>query len=118
MKRTGPDAITRNVVINRALMACERCGAAVSQGGCQVHHRKPRGAGGSSDPEINSPSNLLLVCNFCHTSIERDRSVAYEQGWLVRREHDPAKSPVWLAGRGFAWLTDDGSIEEIDEEIE
>lgn len=115
VKRTGPDGITCDLVINRALMACERCGAAVSQGGCQVHHRKPRGSGGSSDPEINSPANLLLLCPTCHLQVERDRSVAYEQGWLVRREHDPEKTPVWLAGRGYCFLTPRGDIEEIEE---
>lgn len=118
MKRTGPDVKTREIVEARSLWACERCGRTVSRDCCQQHHRQPRGAGGSSDPKINLPSNLLLLCSTCHLQVERDRSVAYEQGWLVRRGHDPAKTPVWLAGRGFAWLTDDGSIEEIDEEIE
>lgn len=114
MRRTGPDDCTREVVTTRALWACERCGGAVSQGSCQIHHRKPRGAGGTSNPVTNSPANLLLLCNECHLWVERNRTEAYEQGWLVRREHDPVKSPVWLAGRGFCFLTIHGDIEEID----
>lgn len=115
MRRTGPDVITRNIVINRALMACERCGRAVAQDSCQIHHRRPRGAGGSRDPLINSPANLLLVCDECHAWVEGNRTTSYEQGWLVRREHDPERSPVWLAGRGWCFLDPCGSIDEIDE---
>ena len=70
--------------------------------------------GGSSGPEINYPSNLLLLCSECHSWIEKNRSTSYEQGWLVKREHQPVKTPVWLAGRGFCFLTDEGDIEEID----
>lgn len=98
------------------MYACERCGRAVSAGACQIHHRKPRGLGGSSDPLINSPSNLLLLCSRCHIEVERDRTVAYEQGWLVRYRHDPARFPVWLAGRGFCFLTAHGDVEEIDDD--
>lgn len=114
MKKTGPGEIIRNIVINRALMTCERCGRAVSHTACQIHHRRPRGAGGSRNPETNSPANLILLCNECHTWVESNRATSYEQGWLVRREHDPAKSPVWLAGRGFCFLTVHGDIEETD----
>lgn len=115
MKRTGPDGATREVVEARSLWTCERCGANVSQASCQIHHRKPRGSGGSSDPEINSPANLLLLCSGCHLWVERNRTTSYEQGWLVRRQHDSAKSPVWLAGRGFCFLTKTGTVDEVDE---
>lgn len=110
--KTGPSKKVVAVVLARAAESCERCGFARPE---QLHHRKPRGAGGSSDPAINSPSNLLAVCAPCHLSIERDRSVSREQGWLVRFEHDPATTPCWLAGRGFAFLTDSGDIQETEE---
>lgn len=112
MRNTGPDVATREVVINRALMTCEKCSAAVSQWSSQLHHRQPRGAGGCRDPEVNSPANLLLLCRSCHAWIESNRTTSYEQGWLVRRGHDPAKSPVWLAGRGFVFLDQHGDVEE------
>lgn len=113
MKHTGPKGKAVNLVLTRAAESCERCGCARPE---QIHHRKPRGAGGSSDPAINLPSNLLAVCSPCHLAIERDRTVAREQGWLVRFEHDPAKRHVWLAGRGYCYLNDDGSITEVDDE--
>lgn len=109
MRKTGPDKKTVALVLARADSVCERCGRGQVE---QIHHRKPRGAGGSSDPAINSPANLLALCSKCHLEVERDRSVSYEQGWLVRRDHDPAGSRVWLAGVGYSFLINDGSIEQ------
>ena len=92
---TGPDLATRQAVIDRAGSKCERCG----QPGEQIHHRKPRGMGGTSDPAINAFPNLVFVCADCHREIESHRSDAYESGWLVRRWQDPAEVTAWdLAG--------------------
>ena len=92
---TGPDLATRQAVIDRAGRKCERCG----QPGEQIHHRKPRGMGGTSDPAINAFPNLVLVCVTCHDEIERNRQMAYESGWLVHRWQDPAEVTAWdLAG--------------------
>lgn len=115
---TGPAIRTRQLVTARAQLQCERCGKSVKWSGHHVHHRKPRGSGGSSDPEINLASNLLVACPDCHEWIENHRTESYQQGWLVRREHDPAKTPCWLAGRGWAFLSADGSITEAPEEEE
>lgn len=109
MKKTGPSKATVKLVLERAAETCERCGRRPVE---QIHHRKPRGAGGSSDPAINSPANLLALCSPCHLEVEQDRAVSYEQGWLVRRDHDPALSRVWLAGIGYSFLAGDGSVEE------
>lgn len=108
MKKTGPDQDTVDMVLERANHCCERCGRARPE---QIHHRKPRGAGGSRDPAINSPSNLLALCSQCHVEVESDRTKAYEQGWLVHRENDPAVVPVWLAFRGYSLLAVDGTVE-------
>lgn len=113
MKKTGPNKRVVAVLAARHQGICERCGRRPME---QIHHREPRGMGGTSDPAINSACNLLGVCSPCHLAIELDRTVAYEQGWLVRRGHNPAKTPVWLAGRGFVLLTDAGDIHEFEEE--
>jgi hypothetical protein len=105
-KKTGPDEDTVNVVVARADGSCERCRRGPVE---QIHHRKPRGSGGSSDPAINNPSNLLAVCAPCHLEIEGDRTVSKKQGWLVRFEHNPAETPVWIAGLGKVFLNDDGT---------
>lgn len=38
---------------------CWHCGADTD---LVIHHRKNRGAGGSKNPDINEPPNLMLVC--------------------------------------------------------
>jgi hypothetical protein len=106
VKKTGPDKKTAGLVLARADGSCERCLRRPPE---QLHHRKPRGSGGSSDPAINSPANLLAVCSQCHLEIEGNRTVSKEQGWLVRFEHSPAETPVWIAGLGKVFLNDDGS---------
>lgn len=84
---TGPDLATRQAVINRAMRGCERCG----RPGVHIHHRKPRGMGGTSDPAINALPNLVFLCLDCHEHIERNRTNAYATGWLVHRWADPAE---------------------------
>lgn len=104
MKRrpTGPTQETRQLVLSRARYTCEICGASNAS---NIHHRRPRGLGGTRDPEINSPANLLAVCGSgttgCHGQVEAYRKIAYELGWLVRWGQDP----VWVPfmGPGDTW---------------
>lgn len=48
--------------------------------------------GGSRDPRINDPRNLVLVCGSgttgCHHEIESDRELALGTGWLLRSLDD------------------------------
>lgn len=99
---------TRDLVLSRAQDKCERCGGRITQ--AQIHHRKPRGMGGSKNPEVGSPANAMLVHPACHAWIESHREQAYENGWLVHSWQEPSKIPV---KRGFDWVTlrDDGSVE-------
>lgn len=113
---TGPAVRVRQIVTARAQLTCEKCGRSVMWTANHIHHRKPRGRGGSSDPAINLPCNLLLLCTECHDWVEQNRTESYKQGWLVHREHDPAVKPVWLASHGYSFLTINGDIEEAPEE--
>lgn len=84
---TGPDDLTTELVKWRFYGRCCRCG----EPGETIQHRIPRGMGGSRhNPRINLPSNLLWVCGDgtrkCHGHMERERTEAYENGWLVPRE--------------------------------
>lgn len=109
MAATGPVKKVVEKVLWRAEYRCERCAERPYE---QIHHRKPRGMGGSrNDPGINLPSNLLALCRICHEATESNREQAYEYGWLVRRQHDPSVQPVWVGGR-FVVLTNDGSYHE------
>lgn len=103
---TGPTEDVLEAVRIRSRGYCELCGDFATQ----VHHRRPRGLGGTRDPQINLPSNLLHVCLGCHGYIEAHRAEALTNGWLVSRYGgDPAEAPV-LIDRDSRWvnLTIDG----------
>lgn len=87
---------------------CEACGGRPVAGyrEMSIHHRQPRGMGGTSREEIHDLCNLLLVCaGFsrglagvlgCHGELESKRLDAVEMGWIVPHPLDPADVPVTL----------------------
>lgn len=80
----------RPVIAARSGGRCEIRIPGVCEGKARsIHHRKPRGQGGTNDP-----SNLLHLDGDgvagCHGWIERNRKIAYRMGWLVHTEDDPA----------------------------
>lgn len=97
----------------RSQKRCERCGTDSSLR-WSIHHRKPRGMGGSKDPAINSLSNLLFLCGSgtegCHGWVESNRSVAYIEGLLVYRNDDPSEIPVTLR-YGEVFLDEEGGVQ-------
>ncbi|AXQ65196.1 HNH endonuclease [Gordonia phage Schmidt] len=94
-RKTGPSAAQVSVVQERAAGICERCGFRQWQ---QLHHRRPRGMGGTRSKAANAPSNLLAVCFGCHSEIEANRQDSLENGWLVRQAADPEQIPVKYRG--------------------
>ena len=97
----------------RSQRRCERCGTDSSLR-YSLHHRKPRGMGGSKDPAINNPSNLIFLCGSgtegCHGWVESNRSIAYTDGLLVHRVDDPAEIPVVLR-YGEVFLDEEGGVQ-------
>jgi 5-methylcytosine-specific restriction protein A len=85
---------------------CVLCGATQS---LQLHHRRPRGLGGTSDLSANLPANLLLLCLTHHAEVESHREWALQHGYLVRQGTDPASVPL-LYGHDWVRLTDDATI--------
>ena len=108
---TGPTARTRTVVKHRAERMgwplCERCGREPVE---QVHHRRPRAAGGSKRADTNVPSNLLGLGVRCHQHVESHREEAYSHGWLVRQSASPREVPVRIHDRGLVVLDDIGGM--------
>ena len=103
MRATGPDLRTRQAVIDRDQRRCVRCSAPM----VQIHHRRPRGMGGSRrDEAINAPSNLVCLCASCHRWIEAHPAQSFEDGWRVRRAHDPRAIPL-IVGDSEVYLDDD-----------
>src|SRR6056300_1190773 len=78
----------------------------------QIHHRKPRGMGGTKDPASRSAANGLLVHFRCHERIERNREESYAFGWLVLQTQDSHETPVRLH-HGWFLLNDDGSVDYL-----
>jgi 5-methylcytosine-specific restriction protein A len=114
-RSTGPSAEVVDLVYERAQHSCELCLTAVGpQRGADhhIHHRRPRRAGGSSRTDTNLPSNLLLLCPTCHEVVESRRLKAYENGWVLRSESDPARCPCTIArGTRVVLLTNEGRYE-------
>lgn len=92
------NSATRNKVLDRDRCKCRRCGVDITHRMYSIHHRKPRGMGGTKDPRADSPGNLLTLCGTgttgCHGWVESHRAEAYAQGWLVRSYDDLATVPV------------------------
>lgn len=103
---TGFPKAVRAAVLARAAGWCERCGAAEP---VEVHHRRPRGMGGSKAADTNSAANALALCGECHRVVESDRDDATQFGWLIRQGVQPASVPVLRRGQ-WCRLTDSGHV--------
>ncbi|GHE31992.1 hypothetical protein GCM10017673_38450 [Streptosporangium violaceochromogenes] len=94
--------------------ACEICGILLGPGQeGTVHHRQPRGMGGTRRPTTHGLSNLMMLCGGrlggvtgCHgLRVELDRAAAETLGWIVPHGNGPASDPrlvpivLWHSGR-------------------
>lgn len=109
---TPEEKAAKKVVRARSQGICERCGRARA---AQMHHRVKAG-------RVWRASNLMHVCGLgnysgCHGEIEQNPTVSKEQGWWLLPNQDPARSPVWFAGRGRVFLSDDGAIYDEEEDV-
>ncbi len=90
-----------------------------------IHHRCPRGMGGSTEPFIGAASNGIILCGNgtqgCHGEFESDRDRAIDLGVLVPRiaalrveTNRPPHIPIHDRD-GRVWrLTDDGTKEPAE----
>lgn len=111
---TGPDRATRELVLQRDDYRCVLCGEPIFGKAYSLHHRKNRGAGGSSDAAINAPSNLVTVdgtgSSGCHNWIGSHPALAAELGLVVSLNGRtlPAQVPILHAVHGWVLLDDEG----------
>ena len=113
---TGPSPAVRKLIREREEMQCAACGVSVRGLPHSIQHRRARGMGGTADPAVNLPSNLVLLCGSavtgCHGLAESRDPDMHGRGFWLRSWQDPAVVPVMLASQyrsGVAvWLTDDG----------
>jgi hypothetical protein len=80
-------------------------------------HRRNRGMGGSSDPETNSSSNLMILCSSMNGRIEISADAAETArlaGWKLR-PWQSTSAPVLDRVTGEWWvLTDDFTRRPFD----
>lgn len=112
--KAGVISKARKIVYARDGYRCVMCGRSVVDYPSSVHHRRPRGAGGSA--LLERPSNLVRLCGDgvrgCHGWLESHRETANLTGWLLPKlnlEIDPTEVPL-LTYNGWVLLSDDGSV--------
>ena len=97
----------RALVIARDGGQCQRCGT--TSGPFSVHHRRPRGMGGTK--RRDTAAGLIVLCGTgttgCHGWVESHRAEARDLGLLVPLTGVPELVPVKTI-HGLVLLTDDG----------
>jgi hypothetical protein len=73
----------RQIVQGRAFGRCERCLTATLCG--DLHHRRPKGLGGSKAADRHDVGNLVYVCRSCHAWCHGNPTDAAETGFIVPR---------------------------------
>jgi 5-methylcytosine-specific restriction endonuclease McrA len=111
-----PDAV-RQLVYRRAGNCCESCGTPLRTAARHLHHRRPRGMGGTRPELTHRASNLLALCPDCHVLVETYRTQALDAGLLVRQGAHPDRVPVLLHDGGQWLLTDGGEYLDPDDTI-
>lgn len=110
-KSTGPDRVTRELVLERDSYQCVSCGLPIFGQQWSLQHRKARGVGGG-----NEPSNLIVLCGSatspggCHLAAEQRDQRSRDLGYRVLSTQDPREVAVYHKQYGLVWLTDDGGI--------
>jgi HNH endonuclease len=106
---TGFPPQVRAIIRERADNYCEYCGL---NRGVEIHHRRPRGMGGTVRESTNVASNGLLLCSECHRWAESKRTEALLMGVLLLQIQNPLKSAVKYRGR-YIYLDDLGNLTDV-----
>lgn len=74
----------------------------------QIHHRRPRGMGGTKQSSTDEAANGIVLCGSgtqgCHGWVESNRSDAIMSGWIVMQSQEPSTVPVLLyTGMNKGW---------------
>lgn len=98
----------RQTVQGRAFGRCERCLRPTLSG--HLHHRRPKGLGGSSAPDRHDVSNLVHLCPDCHSWAHSYPNGATENGYLIPRSSgmSPLEVPIIDLADVARWLDNDG----------
>ena len=93
---------------------CLVCGGEAAD----IHHRMPKGMGGTSDPDRNyGLANLVSLCRFHHDEVHANPAESYDRGLLVHSHDDPASCPIMLANDTVViYLKADGNVEKYQQQ--
>lgn len=115
MRNTGPSRATVELVRDRDLHMCARCGASQP---LTTQHRVARGMGGSRAAWINQPANLVTLCGSgttgCHGHVEHHPAEAREAGLAVSRNGPPPERVAVLTWRGWVELDNLGGCRVVE----
>lgn len=113
------------LIIERDQGRCVRCGAHVvhlERGfAWSIHHRRPRGAGGTTLRWVSLAANGVTLCGSgttgCHGWVERERTKAFDLGLLVSKIGVATATTTRLKHRLYGWalLDNEGGYEPADE---
>lgn len=115
-RKTGPSRESAEMVLARSSGRCEVVAGWWCLGEAQqIHHRRPRGMGGTRRDSSNRPSALLHLCSPCHAWIESNRTEALRLGYLVSQSWEPADVSVFRDGQ-WVFFDNEGGVHALPEE--
>lgn len=93
---------------------CVRCGSEATD----IHHRTPRGMGGSSDEETNyGLAGLVSLCRSCHDWVHANPAESYDNGLLLHSWETPARQPVSLVNDTLLlYFGNDGTVRKVQQQ--
>jgi hypothetical protein len=101
------------LVVDRDGQCVVRVTHPMARAGEQIHHRRPRGMGGTRVSDSGTASNLIWVCRECHDWIERHRDSAVANGWVITHGMErPQTIPLLYLGN-WMYLTDSGQVKQF-----
>lgn len=108
--------IKRRAGLDGEYVNCEVCGMVLHHEFAHLHHRIPRGRGGTRRLEVNGVANGLCLCPSDHDGIEANRDKARALGLLISQHRKilPREVPVLLI-KGWCLLSDSGDYQTIPE---
>lgn len=111
----------RRLIYQRSGGLCEASGLPLPRN-WELHHRRPRGMGGTSRPDTDTAPNVLALTPEVHNmhpdSVHMRRWWSEPRGYLLsQHEPNPAAVPVLLHGRDWVTLTTDGGYEPVNPHV-
>lgn len=95
------------MVLERDWERCAKCGISNN---LQVHHRRPRGKGGTLLRWVNQPANLITLCLTCHADVESHREQAKDMGYIIPQGIAQAREVKLWTWRGWVLLGNNGEL--------